>query len=120
MSYKPNFDIKALLEAGVHFGHRKNHWNPEMAKYIYGVKNKAHIIDLKQSAHHLYNALRVMFTVASNKGKVLFVNTVIFLYKSSKASKSFSFKYLADNGINIWCIARWGTAITAAIKMATL
>ncbi|MSO13887.1 30S ribosomal protein S2 [Rickettsiales endosymbiont of Trichoplax sp. H2] len=75
MSYKPNFDIKALLEAGVHFGHRKNHWNPEMAKYIYGVKNKAHIIDLKQSAHHLYNALRVMFTVASNKGKVLFVNT---------------------------------------------
>ena len=75
MSYKPNFDIKALLEAGVHFGHRKNHWNPEMAKYIYGVKNKVHIIDLKQSAYLLYNALRVIYTVASNNGKVLFVNT---------------------------------------------
>jgi len=75
MDYKPNINIRSLLQAGVHFGHKKNHWNPMMMKYIYGVKNKSHIIDLKQSAHYLYNALKVAFTVSSYKGKVLFVNT---------------------------------------------
>jgi len=75
MSYKPNFTIQSLLEAGVHFGHRKNHWNPAMQRYIYGVRNKVHIIDLKQTAYHLYHALTLMAKVASNRGKILFVNT---------------------------------------------
>ena len=75
MDYRPHISIRSLLQAGVHFGHKKNHWNPMMAKYIYGVKNKAHIIDLKQSTHYLCNALKVISTVASYKGRVLFVNT---------------------------------------------
>jgi small subunit ribosomal protein S2 len=75
MSYKPNFSIKSLLEVGAHFGHKKNLWNPEMGKYIYGVKNKIHIIDLQQTAHHLYNTLQVVFSIASKNGRILFVNT---------------------------------------------
>lgn len=75
MSYKPNFNIKSLLEVGAHFGHKKNLWNPEMEKYIYGVKNKIHIIDLQKTAYHLYNTLQVIFSIASKKGKILFVNT---------------------------------------------
>ena len=75
MSYKPNINIKNLLQVGVHFGHKKNLWNPEMSKYIYGVRNKTHIIDLQQSAHQLYMALSSIFTVAYNNGRILFVNT---------------------------------------------
>lgn len=75
MSYKPNFNIKSLLEVGAHFGHKKNLWNPEMSKYIYGIKNKVHIIDLQQTAHHLYNTLQIIFNIASKNGKILFVNT---------------------------------------------
>jgi len=54
---------------------KKNHWNPEMSKYIYGVRNKFHIIDLNQTSYHLYYALRVVHAIASNNGKILFVNT---------------------------------------------
>jgi small subunit ribosomal protein S2 len=75
MSHKPNFTIKSLLEVGAHFGHKKNLWNPEMGKYIYGVKNKVHIIDLQQTAYHLYKTLQVIFGIASKNGKILFVNT---------------------------------------------
>lgn len=74
MFYKPKFNIKSLLDAGVHFGHKKNHWNPEMAKYIYGVRKRFHIIDLNQTSYHLYYALKVAYAISSNNGKVLFVN----------------------------------------------
>lgn len=75
MTYKPDFNIKLLLDAGVHFGHKKSLWNPEMSRYIYGIKNKAHIIDLQKTTRYLYNALQIIFGIASKNGRVLFVNT---------------------------------------------
>jgi small subunit ribosomal protein S2 len=75
MSCKPNISIKNLLEAGVHFGHKKNLWNPKMKKYIYGVKNNIHIIDLQKTAYHLFIALKMLTSIASNNGRILFVNT---------------------------------------------
>lgn len=75
MTFKPNFDIKTLLEAGAHFGHKKNLWNPLMQKYIYGIKNKVHIIDLQQTAKMLYEALKVIHSIAAQNGRILFVNT---------------------------------------------
>ena len=75
MTFKPNFDIKALLEAGAHFGHKKNLWNPLMQKYIYGIKNKVHIIDLQQTATMLFEALKVVHSIAARNGRILFVNT---------------------------------------------
>ena len=75
MFYKPNFAIETLIKAGIHFGHKKNLWNSKMKKYIYGIKNKTHIIDLKQTELQLYNALKVIFAVAYNKGKIIFINT---------------------------------------------
>jgi small subunit ribosomal protein S2 len=70
-----NFTMNDLLQAGVHFGHRKNFWNPKMAKYIYGTRNSIHIIDLQQTVPHLRNALKVLKDVASQNGKILFVGT---------------------------------------------
>ena len=75
MTFQPNFDIKTLLEAGVHFGHKKNLWNPKMQDYIYGIRNKTHIIDLRKTAPLLFNALKVIYSVASQNGRILFVNT---------------------------------------------
>lgn len=75
MFYKPKFEITSLINAGVHFGHKSNLWHPKMKKYIYGIKDKTHIIDLKQTELQLYNALKVMFAVAYNKGKIIFINT---------------------------------------------
>lgn len=77
MSNLPQFTIAELLEAGVHFGHRTNRWNPKMEPYIYGIKDGVHIIDLQKTAHMLRNALQVVYDVVKNNGRVLFVGTKI-------------------------------------------
>ncbi|MEE8247746.1 MAG: 30S ribosomal protein S2, partial [Alphaproteobacteria bacterium] len=53
----PTFTMRQLLEAGVHFGHRSGRWNPRMGPYLYGVRNKVHIIDLRQTVPMLHRAL---------------------------------------------------------------
>lgn len=70
-----NVSIAELLEAGVHFGHRKNFWNPKMASYIYGVRNGIHIVDLQQTAAMLNQALTALRKIAAKNGRVLFVGT---------------------------------------------
>jgi small subunit ribosomal protein S2 len=69
------FNIKDLLDAGVHFGHKTMRWNPKMAPYIYGEKNGIHIIDLQKTAFLLKRALEVVYQVAKNNGRILFVGT---------------------------------------------
>jgi small subunit ribosomal protein S2 len=69
------FTIRQLLEAGVHYGHRKNFWNPKMEKYIYGTRNGVHIVDLQKTAPMLREALNVLKDVASRNGRILFVGT---------------------------------------------
>ncbi len=75
MFYQKLFTIKTLLENGVHYGHKKNRWNPKMAQYIYGIKNKVHIIDLEQTALMLDRALFVIKALAARNGRILFVST---------------------------------------------
>ncbi len=75
MSYSYNFTMRDLRDAGVHFGHRKNFWNPKMAKYIYGSRNGTHIIDLQQTVPMLHAALEAIREVATRNGKILFVAT---------------------------------------------
>ncbi len=71
----PAFTIKQLLEAGVHFGHKTMRRNPKMAKYVFGNRNDLSIIDLDQTAKHLYSALKVVKEIAKNNGRILFVAT---------------------------------------------
>ena len=56
----PDFTMRQLLEAGVHFGHQKHRWNPKMTPYIYGVRNNIHIIDLAQTVPLLHRALQAV------------------------------------------------------------
>ena len=71
----PKVDIKQLLEAGVHLGHKTLRWNPKMKKYIFGEKNSIHIIDLTQTVEFLKNALVQVHKIISSGGKLLIVST---------------------------------------------
>ncbi len=71
----PKIDIKQLLEAGVHLGHKTLRWNPKMKKFIFGEKNSIHIIDLTQTVDYIKNALVEVHKVISSGGKLLIVST---------------------------------------------
>ena len=71
----PTFTMRQLIESGVHFGHNTRRWNPKMGKYIFGVRDGVHIIDLQQTVPMLFEAMQVARDVAAKGGKILFVGT---------------------------------------------
>ena len=71
----PEFTLRQLLEAGVHFGHQTHRWNPRMERYIYGARNGIHIMDLTQTVPMLDAALQAVQTIVAKGGRVLFVGT---------------------------------------------
>ncbi|MDG6095345.1 30S ribosomal protein S2 [Acetobacter sp. AN02] len=71
----PDFTLRQLLEAGVHFGHHTRRWNPRMAPYLFGVRNQVHIIDLTQTVNLLDRALQAIRNTVAGGGRVLFVGT---------------------------------------------
>lgn len=71
----PQFTMRQLLEAGVHFGHHTHRWNPKMRQYIFGVRNGVHILDLQQTTPMLEQSLKAMRDIVANGGRVLFVGT---------------------------------------------
>ena len=78
----PNIDLKELVEAGVHFGHKSQRWNPKMSKFIHSTKENVHIINLNHTVKMLEEALKVINNTVSKGGKILFVAT-----KKQAASK---------------------------------
>jgi small subunit ribosomal protein S2 len=71
----PDFSMRQLLEAGVHFGHQTHRWNPKMAPYIFGARNNIHVIDLSQTVPLMHEALKVVSDTVAGGGRVLFVGT---------------------------------------------
>jgi len=71
----PDFTMRQLLEAGVHFGHQTHRWNPKMKSFIYGSRNGIHIIDLAQTVPMLHQALVSVTETVAKGGRVLFVGT---------------------------------------------
>jgi small subunit ribosomal protein S2 len=71
----PDFSMRQLLEAGVHFGHQTHRWNPKMAPYIFGARNNIHVIDLSQTVPLLHQALKVVSDTVAGGGRVLLVGT---------------------------------------------
>jgi len=67
--------MRQMLEAGVHFGHQTRYWNPKMAPYIFGARNKIHIINLEKSLPMYQDALKYVRQLTANKGQILFVGT---------------------------------------------
>ncbi|RKF17159.1 30S ribosomal protein S2 [Roseovarius spongiae] len=71
----PEFSMRQLLEAGVHFGHQTQRWNPRMGEFIYGARNGIHIMDLTQTVPMLDAALNVVRETVAKNGRILFVGT---------------------------------------------
>lgn len=71
----PTVSMRDMLQAGVHFGHQSRYWNPKMSQYIFGARNKIHIINLEHTVPAFNNALEIAKQMASQKKKILFVGT---------------------------------------------
>lgn len=71
----PDYSMRQLLEAGVHFGHQTHRWNPKMGRYIYGARNNIHILDLSKTVPMLHQALLAIQETVAGGGRVLFVGT---------------------------------------------
>jgi small subunit ribosomal protein S2 len=71
----PEFSMRSLLEAGAHFGHQAHRWNPKMGQYIFGARNKIHIINLEKTLPLFEEALKFTRRLSANKGNILFVGT---------------------------------------------
>ena len=71
----PDFSMRQLLEAGVHFGHQSHRWNPKLERYIFGVRNDIHILDLGPTVPLLQRALQLVSDTVADGGRVLFVGT---------------------------------------------
>ena len=71
----PDYSMRQLLEAGVHFGHQAHRWNPKMGEFIFGTRNNIHIIDLAQSVPMLHKALEAVSDTVAKGGRILFVGT---------------------------------------------
>lgn len=68
-------NMRDLLKAGAHFGHQTRYWNPKMSKFIFGARNKIHIINLEQTVPAMNDALNFIQSLAENKNKIMFVGT---------------------------------------------
>ncbi len=91
--------VKDLVEAGIHFGHRSTHWNPKMAPYIFGKRNKIHIIDVKQTIKGLLLARKFITKTVADGKDVLFVGT-------KRQARHCIEKHVGDVGMH-YCIERW-------------
>lgn len=115
MTFKTNVTIRDLLDAGVHFGHRRNFWNPKVAKYIYGVRNGIHIIDLDQTIKMLNSAMHAMRDVAAKNGRILFVGTKRQASDLVEAAASKCGQYFVNSRWLGGMLTNWST-ISASIK----
>ena len=91
--------MRDMLQAGVHFGHQTRYWNPKMKPFIFGSRNKVHIINLEKTVPLFNEALNYIGGIASKKGKILFVGT--------KRAASDAVKEAADNCDQFYVNKRW-------------
>ncbi|WP_299584410.1 30S ribosomal protein S2 [uncultured Microbulbifer sp.] len=80
----PQVSMRDMLQAGVHFGHQTRYWNPKMGQFIFGARNKIHIINLEHTVPAFNEALQVVKGMAAQKKKILFVGTKRAAQKSIK------------------------------------
>ena len=111
----PTFTMRQLLEAGVHFGHNTRRWNPKMKQYIFGERNKVHILDLQQTAPMLYTAMSALQQIASKGGRVLFVGTKRQAAEQVKLAAERCGQYYVNHRWLGGMLTNWKT-ITASIN----
>ncbi|MEL6277830.1 MAG: 30S ribosomal protein S2 [Pseudomonadota bacterium] len=105
----PEFSMRQLLEAGVHFGHQTHRWNPRMGQYIYGERNGIHILDLTQTVPLLHQALVAVRDHVSKGGRILFVGTKRQAQKQIAESAERSAQYFMNHRWPGGALTNWST-----------
>ncbi len=116
----PDFSMRQLLEAGVHFGHQKHRWNPKMGDYIYGVRNNIHIIDLAQTVPLLHRALQAVTDVVAGGGRVLFVGTKRQAAEAVAAAAKQSAQYFVNSRWLGGMLTNWKTISNSISRLREL
>ena len=116
----PQFNMRQLLEAGVHFGHQSHRWNPKMAPFIYGARNNIHILDLTQTVPMLHQALNKVSDTVANGGRVLFVATKRQASDSIADAAKRSAQYFINHRWLGGTLTNWKTISTSIRRLRQL
>ncbi len=116
----PEFSMRQLLEAGVHFGHQKHRWNPKMAPYIFGTRSNIHILDLSQTVPLLHQAMVKMRDVAAGGGRILFVGTKRQASDAVKESATRCAQYYVNHRWLGGMLTNWQTISNSIARLREL
>ena len=116
----PDFSMRQLLEAGVHYGHQTQRWNPRMGEFIYGDRNGIHILDLTQTVPMLDAALKVVRDTAAKGGRVLFVGTKRQAQKSIAEAAGKSAQYYMNHRWLGGTLTNWKTVSQSIQRLKQL
>ncbi len=105
----PEFTMRQLLEAGVHFGHQTHRWNPKMADFIFGERSNIHILDLSKTVPLMHQALLKVRDIAANGGRILFVGTKRQAAEAVAASASRCAQYYVNHRWLGGSLTNWRT-----------
>src|ERR1700753_391110 len=111
----PDFTMRQLLEAGVHFGHQDHRWNPKMADDIFGARNNIHIIDLAQTVPMLHRALQAVSDTVAKGGRILFVGTKRQAQDGVDEAAKRAAQYFVNSRWLAGTLTNWKT-VSASIK----
>ena len=111
----PDYSMRQLLEAGVHFGHQSHRWNPKMAEYIFGARNNIHILDLAQTVPMMHRALQAVSDTVAKGGRILFVGTKRQAQDAIADAAKRSAQYYVNSRWLGGTLTNWKT-ISASIK----
>jgi small subunit ribosomal protein S2 len=111
----PDYSMRQLLEAGVHFGHQSHRWNPKMKNFIFGARNNIHIIDLAQTVPMLHRALEAVSDTVAKGGRILFVGTKRQAQDAVAAAAKKSAQYYVNSRWLGGTLTNWKT-ISESIK----
>jgi small subunit ribosomal protein S2 len=116
----PDFSMRQLLEAGVHFGHQAHRWNPKMAEYIFGTRNNIHIIDLTISVPMLHRALQAISDTVAQGGRILFVGTKRQAQDAIAEAAKKSAQYYVNSRWLGGTLTNWKTVSNSIKRLRTL
>ncbi len=116
----PEFSMRQLLEAGVHYGHQTARWNPRMGEYIYGDRNGIHILDLTQTVPMLDAALKIVRDTVAKGGRILFVGTKRQAQKSISESAEKCAQYYMNHRWLGGTLTNWKTIQNSIARLKAL
>jgi small subunit ribosomal protein S2 len=116
----PEFSMRQLLEAGVHFGHQSHRWNPKMAEYIFGTRNNIHIVDLTLTVPMLHRALQAISDTVAQGGRILFVGTKRQAQDGIAEAAKRSAQYYVNSRWLGGTLTNWKTVSNSIKRLRTL